>query len=58
MTRNTLRRVEVAVPIKDEELRDRLRRMFRIMLEDNVKARVQLPDGRMSMSDVRKGKNH
>ena len=27
------------------ELRDRLRRMFRIMLEDNVKARVQLPDG-------------
>ena len=45
MTRNTLRRVEVAVPIKDEELRDRLRRMFRIMLEDNVKARVQLPDG-------------
>ena len=45
MTRNTLRRVEVAVPIKDEELRDRLRRMFRIMLEDNVKARVQLLDG-------------
>ena len=45
MTRNTLRRVEVAVPIKDEKLRDRLRRMFRIMLEDNVKARVQLPDG-------------
>ena len=45
MSRNTLRRVEVAVPIKDEELRDRLRRMFRIMLEDNVKARVQLPDG-------------
>ena len=45
MTRNTLRRVEVAVPIKDEELRDRLRRMFRIMLEDNVKARVQLSDG-------------
>ena len=45
MTRNTLRRVEVAVPIKDEKLRDRLRRMFRIMLEDNVKARVQHPDG-------------
>ena len=45
MTRNTLRRVEVAVPIKDEALRDRLRAMFRIMLEDNVKARVQLADG-------------
>ena len=42
---NTLRRVEVAVPIKDEALRDRLRAMFRIMLEDNVKARVQLADG-------------
>ena len=37
---NTLCRVEVAVPIKDEALRDRLRAMFRIMLEDNVKARV------------------
>ena len=37
---NTLRRVEVAVPIKDEALRDRLRAMFRIMLENNVKARV------------------
>ena len=45
MTRNTLRRVEVAVPIKNEALRDRLRAMFRIMLEDNVKARVQLADG-------------
>lgn len=54
MTRNTLRRVEVAVPIKDEELRDRLRRMFRIMLEDNVKARVQLPDG--SYEHVRRPK--
>ena len=31
MTRNTLRRVEVAVPIKDEALRDRLRAMFRMI---------------------------
>ncbi|MCC8065980.1 MAG: polyphosphate kinase 1 [Clostridiales bacterium] len=45
MTRNTLRRVEVAAPIHDPELKKRLHDMFRIMLKDNVKARDQLPDG-------------
>ena len=45
MTRNTLRRVEVGVPIYDPALKERIRRMFRIMLRDNVKARVQMPDG-------------
>ncbi|MCD8336322.1 MAG: polyphosphate kinase 1 [Lachnospiraceae bacterium] len=45
MTRNTLRRVEVAVPIYDPVLRERLHEMFRVMLRDNMKARDQLPDG-------------
>ena len=45
MTRNTLRRVEVGVPIYDPALKERIRHMFRIMLRDNVKARIQMPDG-------------
>lgn len=40
MTRNTLRRVEVATPIYDVDIKERLRNMFNIMLNDNVKARV------------------
>lgn len=45
MTRNTLRRVEVGVPVRDPALKARIREMFRIMLRDNIKARVQMPDG-------------
>lgn len=45
MTRNTLRRVEVAAPIYEETLKERVREMFRLMLRDNVKVRVQQPDG-------------
>ncbi|MCD7818290.1 MAG: polyphosphate kinase 1 [Lachnospiraceae bacterium] len=45
MTRNTLRRVEVAAPVYDPDIRRRLHEMFDIMLRDNVKARDQLPDG-------------
>ena len=45
MTRNTLRRVEVAAPILDEGLRGRLLDQFDTMLHDNVQARVMLPDG-------------
>ncbi len=40
MTRNTLRRVEVAAPIYDADIKERLRNMFQVMLDDNVKARV------------------
>ena len=39
MTRNTLRRGEVAVPILDRDLRNRLTEMFQIMLRDNCQAR-------------------
>lgn len=40
MTRNTLRRVEVATPIYDDDIKKRLRHMFEIIWSDNVKARV------------------
>lgn len=45
MTRNTLRRVEVAAPILDGELRERVKEMFGLMLSDNVKARELGADG-------------
>lgn len=45
MSRNTIRRVEVAAPIEDERLKRRIRDMFRILMKDNVKARVMLSDG-------------
>ncbi|MGN1130566.1 MAG: polyphosphate kinase 1 [Ruminococcus sp.] len=46
MTRNTLRRVEVAAPIYDKTIRNRLRRDFNTMLNDNCKARLQVADGK------------
>ncbi len=45
MTRNTVRRVEVATPIYDKDIRDRLRRIFDIQMSDNVKARELKSDG-------------
>ena len=45
MTRNTLRRVEVAAPLYDETVKNKVRKMFATMLRDNVKAREQQPDG-------------
>ncbi len=45
MTRNTTRRVEVAVPVKDPALRTRLLEDFRQMLSDTGKRRIQLDDG-------------
>ena len=45
MTRNTEKRVEVACPIYDEQIKKRLVRYLNIMLADNVKAREMLSDG-------------
>ena len=45
MTRNTLRRVEVAVPVYDQGLKQRLLRIFDVMWRDNRQARDQQPDG-------------
>ncbi len=45
MTRNTEKRVEVACPIYDEQIKKRLVRYLNVMLADNVKAREMLSDG-------------
>jgi polyphosphate kinase len=45
MTRNTIRRVEVAAPIYDKDIKARILSMFCIMMQDTVKARIQQPDG-------------
>ena len=45
MTRNTERRVEVAIPLYDPAIRTRVQEPFGIMASDNVKARELCPDG-------------
>lgn len=45
MTRNTERRVEIAVPLYDERIRTRILHMLNILLADNVKARDLYSDG-------------
>lgn len=45
MSRNTIRRVEVAAPVEDERLKRRIREMFGVLLQDNVKARALQNDG-------------
>ncbi|MDD7429156.1 MAG: polyphosphate kinase 1, partial [Oscillospiraceae bacterium] len=39
MTRNTLRRVEVAAPVCDERIREQIVYMFNMIMSDNVQAR-------------------
>ncbi|GFI43915.1 polyphosphate kinase [Lachnospiraceae bacterium] len=45
MTRNTEKRVEVACPILDDSIRRQINHYLKVMLSDNVKARVMLSDG-------------
>ena len=45
MTRNTTRRVEVAAPVLDEQIKKRVLDIFALQLRDNVKARVMQSDG-------------
>ncbi len=45
MTRNTVRRVEVAAPVYDERLQNKLQDMFDIILADNQKARYLDAEG-------------
>jgi polyphosphate kinase len=54
MSRNTIRRVEVAAPIEDERLKKRIRELFRTLMEDNVKARVMNSDGSYSRVAMRR----
>ena len=46
MTRNTVRRVEVACPIESQEVRERLHRILDALLRDTAKARVLKSDGK------------
>lgn len=43
MTRNTLRRVEVATPILQDDVKRRIDHIFDVMWHDNVQARDQQP---------------
>lgn len=45
MTRNTVRRVEVAAPVYNDKLKTKLQKMFDVMLSDNQKARKLEADG-------------
>lgn len=45
MTRNTKRRVEVAAPIYDPRLKQRIRKMIEIMRQDNIQGKVLLSNG-------------
>lgn len=45
MTRNTIRRVEVAVPIYNAQIRERIFKYFKTQINDNVKGRVLQSNG-------------
>ena len=45
MPRNLVRRIEVIFPIEDADIKKRLENTLAMMLADNVKARMQQPDG-------------
>lgn len=45
MTRNMTRRVEVALPVYDADIRDNILQLFERMMKDNVNARVQIGNG-------------
>ena len=45
MTRNTEKRVEVACPVLDGQIRRQINHDLKIMLSDNVKARIMQKDG-------------
>ena len=46
MTRNTDKRVEIAAPVLDGRLADKIEKMLHVMLADNVKARKLCADGK------------
>lgn len=56
MTRNTLKRVEVAAPVYDRDIRERLIGDFELYMSDDVKAREQI-DGVYMHKPLKKGIN-
>jgi len=53
MPRNLERRVEIMFPVEEESLKERLIHILNVLLEDNVKARVLMPDGTYERIDKR-----
>ena len=49
MTRNTVKRVEVAAPVYDPAIRETIQGIFSLMLSDNQKAREEDADGNYSL---------
>lgn len=45
MPRNLVRRIEVIFPIEDADIKKRIEQTLFAMLKDNVKSRIQMPDG-------------
>lgn len=54
MTRNTERRVEVACPIYDGKIREKIHKIIEAELYDTLKARVLMPDGTYTQKDQKK----
>ena len=55
MTRNTVRRVEVAAPVYDPDIRRRISDMFELMLRDDEKGKIQDADAvyhRRKLNDI------
>lgn len=49
MTRNTVKRVEVAAPIYSEKIKKQIREIFELMLKDNKKARAEDNEGNYTL---------
>ena len=54
MTRNTVKRVEVAAPVYSERLKKRLQDLFDLMLSDNKKARKEDAKGAYSVVECKR----
>ena len=55
MPRNLDKRVEIVFPVEDEKLKEEVKHILEIQLEDNVKAHILQPDGTYEKVD-RRGK--
>lgn len=49
MTRNTVKRVEVAAPVYSEKIKKQIREIFELMLKDNKKARIEDNEGNYTL---------
>lgn len=53
MPRNLDKRVEIMFPIEDEALKERVKHVLQVQLDDNVKAHILQPDGTYEKVDKR-----